>query len=225
MRRLVLVRHGQSIWNAERRIQGQGGTGLSETGKAQAEHVADWLARTFPDADIVSSDIQRCVETTEPIASALGVEPRLDPGVRERDFGEWTGSLVAEIEERDPERFARWRDGEDVVPEVGGESGPQLAARTLETLERVAAEREEGATVVVTHGGPVWHGTHAFLDLAEGTLGGVANTSVTELLVDATWGRRLNVWNQTSHLPPELVTWLRPADGRADRRSAPPVGR
>lgn len=226
MRRLVLVRHGQSEWNVERRIQGQAGTGLSPTGVEQAQHVARWIARRHPDVTLVSSDLQRCQETVAPIAEALGTDVRFDAAFRERDFGSWSGKLLTEIETSDPERWHRWRGGADVVAEVGGESSPQLAARVLAGLEELVDRTPAGGTtVLVTHGGPVWHGTHAFLGLAEGTLGGVANTAVTELVVDDTWGRRLDVWNQTSHLPADLVTTLRPADASSDGRSAPPVGR
>lgn len=216
MKHLVLVRHGQSEWNAERRIQGQDGTGLSALGRKQAELAADWLAATYPDARLWVSDLQRCLETVAPLAERLDREPRLHAGLRERSFGQWEGRLVHEVSEAEPERFERWRHGEDVVPEVGGETSPELTTRVLAAFEEILEDLpERGLAVAVTHGGPVWHGAQAFVGI-EQAVGGVANTSITELLVDPAWGRRLGAWNQTSHLPPELQSWLRPVVDEAD---------
>ena len=211
MTRLVLVRHGESAWNAERRIQGQGGTGLSELGHEQARATATVLARIYAGAVVVTSDLQRCLETAEPLGDALGVRPRPEPGLRERDFGSWSGLLVTDVAERDPQRWERWRRGEDVVAEVGGEDTPTLVARVVATLEALAVQ-DASAVICVTHGGPVWHGTHALLDLPP-VLGGVANCAITE--IDYTPDRvRLVSWNQVAHLP------QRPLDGEG----APPVG-
>ena len=81
MRRLVLVRHGESIWNAETRIQGQSCAGLSVTGHAQAAALAQALAAIYPDARLVTSDLQRSVETLAPLATSLGEVPEQEPGV------------------------------------------------------------------------------------------------------------------------------------------------
>ena len=219
MTRLVLVRHGESAWNAERRIQGQGGTGLSEFGAVQAGATADALLRLYPDAQLVSSDLQRCLETARPLCDRLGVEALLEPGLRERHFGAWSGLLVTEVAERDPQRWQRWRDGEDVVAEIGGEDTPTLVARVLATLERLAASAA-APVVCVTHGGPVWHGTHALLGVSP-ILGGVGNCSITELEVDAA-GTRLISWNQVAHLPaPPLASLTGTVRSEPD---APPMG-
>lgn len=226
MRHLVLVRHGQSEWNVERRIQGQAGTGLSELGRRQAERTAAWLAESYPDAELWSSDLERCRQTVAPLERLLGTTPTFDEGLRERDFGDWSGLLLTEVERGYGELWARWRDGDDVVAEVGGESSPVLAARVTATLDRILdGLPEHGLAVVVTHGGPVWHGTHHLLSLPEGTLGGVANASITELVRGADGVHRLSAWNQIAHLPPQMRSFLRPADGRVTSRAAPPVGR
>ncbi len=232
MRRLILVRHGESEWNVERRIQGQSGTGLSERGHEQAKHTAAFLAEAFPDAVLLSSDLQRCLETLEPIADALGAEPTHDVGLRERDFGRWTGMLVTEVADSDPAVWDRWRRGEDVVAEVGGEGTDAFTARVLATLRRIiAGAPAHSTTICVTHGGPVWHGTRALLGLGTEVLGGVANAGITEFAIDDPAAPRLQAWNQTAHLPPELHTWRRASDvgNRADRdgdgtSDAPPVG-
>lgn len=225
MRRLVLVRHGESSWNRERRIQGQAGTGLSELGATQARHAAAWLAAAYPDATVVSSDLQRCRETVAPIAAALGADVTFDEALRERDFGDWSGRLLADVETEEDERWTRWTAGEDVVAEIGGESSDDLRTRVVAAFERILRETpDDAAAIVVTHGGPVWHGTHALLGFTDPVLGGVANASVTELGSSGgpPW---LQCWNQVAHLPADLVTSLRPSVGRTPERAAPPVGR
>jgi glucosyl-3-phosphoglycerate phosphatase len=248
MRRLVLVRHGESIWNAEARIQGQACAGLSEVGHAQAKVTAVALSASYPDAHLVTSDLQRTVETMAPLAEALGRDPVHDPRLRERSFGDWEGHLRAEVIAADPERWQRWLDGEDVVGEVGGESAAQLADRVEPVLrELLDAIPDGGVTIAVTHGGPVWHGTHRVLGLRPGTFGAVGNTSVTEFLAfhgrvrgngDGPAPVVLDRWNELAHLPPELrIGWVPSVIGAAagegsarrgaDRSGsdAPPVGR
>lgn len=214
MTRLVLVRHGQSEWNQQRRIQGQSGSGLTARGRRQADGTAAWVGATHPGARVVSSDLLRCRQTAEPIAAELRVEPVLDPQLRERSFGRWEGVSLPEVAASDPELWDRWRTGSDVVREVGGESGEDLAARVVTALERHAeVAGPEGTVVVVTHGGPVWHGLHALLALPWGSLGGVGNAAVTELVLDdAGWW--CESWNQTAHLPVELRTSFRPSEIR-----------
>ncbi len=211
MGRLLLVRHGESIWNEAAIVQGQDGPGLSERGHAQARHVGDWLAQEAPDAALVSSDLVRCIETAAPYADATQLEPELDERLRERHFGSWQGVSRAELETRDPELWRRFRAREDVLEETGGESTPMLVDRVLPTLRELADRAP--VTVVFTHGGPVWHGVHALLGVGEGTLGPVTNAGVTIVDIDAGHGAaRLLTWNQVGHLPRDLrTTWPSPA--------------
>lgn len=232
MTRVVLVRHGESLWNVERRIQGQSGAGLSEVGHEQAAITGAWLAEAHPGAVVVASDLERCRETCAPIAAALDVEPSFDVGLRERAFGDWTGLLGEEVATRDPDRWERWRGGEDVVGEVGGEDTPTLVERVTAAVERHVATAGDRTLIVVTHGGPVWHGTTGLLGLPPRVLGGVANASLTELVradsapaggAAGDGGWRLATWNQTAHLPESLRHSPRAADVPAARRP-PPVG-
>jgi len=210
MKQLILVRHGESAWNVEHRIQGQLGTGLSDRGREQAGATAEFLAEAFPDAQLHSSDLQRCVETAAPLEAALGRAALLHPGLRERDYGAWSGRLSGEISGAEPQRWARWRAGDDVIGDIGGESTPVFTDRVIATIMMLVDDAPADATVVcITHGGPVWHGTRALLDVHEEVLGGVANASVTEVAFDDSFGRRLVAWNQVSHLPAGLRTFLR----------------
>lgn len=210
MGRLLLVRHGESIWNRERIVQGQAGPGLTERGHQQASHVGRWLADEVDgDVAFVSSDLVRCRETAAPLADLLGRDPELDAALRERHFGAWQGVTRDELERRDPTLWERFRAREDVIGEAGGESTPVLVERVVPRLRELAARA--AVTVVVTHGGPVWHGTHALLDVAEGLLGPVSNAGVTVLDVAADGHVSLLAWNQVGHLPPALrTTWPAP---------------
>lgn len=220
----MLVRHGQTDANLERRIQGHGGAGLSELGAEQAERTAAWLAALHPGATVVSSDLQRSRETAAPLAARLGTEVVADAGLRERDFGAWTDQLVSELAGTWPELAERWAGGEDVVAEVGGESSAELVGRVVATLRRLVGGVPAGATVIcVTHGGPIWHGTHALLEVEPPRLGPVANGSITRLTV-ADGKALLDSWNELGHLPAELHTHLQVSHDRL-RTDAPPMGR
>ncbi|MEX2486814.1 MAG: histidine phosphatase family protein [Nitriliruptoraceae bacterium] len=224
MKRLVLVRHGESRWNAEQRVQGQACAGLSERGHAQAKSLADELARRFAGMRLVSSDLLRARQTAETVAGIAGVDVAEDPAVRERSFGRWEGRLLDDIAADEPNLWDRWRGGEDVIAEIGGESAAQLAARVVPALERHAAETPDGeATVVIAHGGTIWHGVHGLLGLVQPTLGGVRNTSLTIIGLDDGL-RWLDTWNSDGHLPTDLRRSARRLRGTTGRSAPPAVG-
>jgi broad specificity phosphatase PhoE len=226
--RLVLVRHGESEWNAERRVQGQSGTGLTDQGREQAERTGQLLAEVYPGAVLVASDLRRTWETAAPLARRLGRAPRFERGLRERHFGWWTGLLASEIGERDPDRWKRWHAGEDVIGEVGGEDARTLVGRVVTSVRRLLAGAAGRPVVCVTHGGPVWHGTRALLGLGDRVLGGVANCGVTEIDLELDEGGAWLVsWNQVAHLPVALRMVERAVDGKpagAGDQEGPPVG-
>jgi glucosyl-3-phosphoglycerate phosphatase len=223
VRQLVLVRHGESVWNAEGRIQGQRCAGLSPEGHEQAVEVAGALARRYPAATVTTSDLQRAAETAAPIAAELGVPARPDERLRERHFGAWEGRLRDEVRAEEPDRWARWwRD--DVIAEVGGESTVALTTRALQVLQELLGSTPDGAaTIAVSHGGTIWHGTHALLDLPTPSLGGVANASIAVITAGDEGGgwTVLDRWNEIAHLDVEV----RPSAAQRAVADAPPVGR
>ena len=180
--RVVLVRHGESEWNAQGRLQGQGGTGLSAVGHQQAVALAAYLERRFPKVDlVVASDLQRVTETAQPWLSRAGLQMRVDPRWREIDVGTGPGLTWAEVEAQDPQRYAAWRGGED-VRRGGGETFAEFRVRTAAAI---APLRDEGGTAVVfTHGGSVRFAVANALDLppmGERNLAPAHNCSVTEI--------------------------------------------
>jgi len=195
-RRLILVRHGESVWNVEQRVQGHTCRGLTERGHAQAERVAQALAASARGASIVTSDLGRCRATVAPLATLVGIDPQVDASLRERDFGRWEGLTRDDLERDDPDRYQRWRAGEDVIAEVGGESDAVLRARAGALFRRLlglSPELEGGSgvapaplhdtVIAITHGGTIWYGIHELLGIPGYRLGPVENASVTELVV------------------------------------------
>ena len=136
MTELLLVRHGETDWNAEGRLQGHTDRPLNEYGRRQARRLADELAGEEL-AAIYSSDLLRARETAEILGERLGLPVVLEPELREKNWGNWEGLTPAE---RDGVAFA-------------GESTEEHAARTLRALRRIAARHPDGRVLVVTHGG------------------------------------------------------------------------
>jgi broad specificity phosphatase PhoE len=148
---LLLVRHGETDWNRERRWQGHADRPLNEAGRAQARELADRLAADHPPAAIHSSDLVRARETAEIVADRLGLPVRVDARLREVDVGEWSGLTLAEVEERYPEGLRRRLEGGPGWER--GETYEAMGERVLEALHEIAAEAHDGGALVVTHGG------------------------------------------------------------------------
>ncbi len=145
--RVLLVRHGQSTWNAEGRWQGHADPPLSEFGEQQA---VDAAARVGQVDAIYSSDLQRAHRTAELIAAQLGIEPVLvEARLRERDVGEWTGLTRAGIDERWP----GWID--DYKSPPGFEDDTSVFARVSAALLELGARHPGGDVLAVAHGGVI----------------------------------------------------------------------
>ncbi len=147
-----MVRHGETAWNAEGRVQGQTDVPLSATGEAQARAVAAALAgERF--SVLYSSDLARVRQTAAPTAAALGLAVRLDARLRERHYGKFETYTYAEVRERLPQDFARFKAKDPDYDFGSGESLRAFNARALECVGEIAA-RHAGETVLVfTHGG------------------------------------------------------------------------
>ncbi|MFH1484868.1 MAG: alpha-ribazole phosphatase [Chloroflexota bacterium] len=154
MTRLLVVRHGETEWNRDRRYQGQKNVGLNDTGQRQAERLKDRLA----DENIVaaySSDLQRAKRTAETIVSSKGLEVVPFPGLRELDFGQFEGLTFEEIEQRFPSENRSWLSRRIDVSPPGGENLVQLAKRVSSATDRILRQNAEGTVLVASHGGPI----------------------------------------------------------------------
>ena len=148
---LILIRHGETAWNRERRMQGQTDTPLSDLGRAQAQAVARRLAQ-HEFAAIYSSDLTRAWDTAAAIAAASGRDIVREPRLRECTFGLFEGLTYAEMAQRYPAEHARFLLREDDYAVPGGESPRQFYQRSLGCLEEIARAHPRECAVVVTHG-------------------------------------------------------------------------
>jgi 2,3-bisphosphoglycerate-dependent phosphoglycerate mutase len=150
--RILLVRHGETDWNAAGRIQGHSDTPLNAAGRLQARRAAQRLARE-PIRALYSSDLARAFETATIIGAPLGLTVVASPQLRERRYGEWEGLTSPEIQARYPKQFAIWRArSTDFVP-AQGETRNQLLTRALAELQTIARRHVREMVVVVSHGG------------------------------------------------------------------------
>lgn len=209
--RLVLWRHGQTTYNAERRFQGQSDVPLNEVGLAQAEEAAPYLAALKPDA-IFASDLSRAATTASTLARLTGLQVQLDKDLRERGAGSWEGLTAVEIAERFPEEYAAWAPPD-------GETSAAVADRAEAAMHRIADSLTGGGlAVVVGHGGCLSFGAARLLGIGDElrALGPFGNCRWSVL------SRRFGKWRLLEHnagvLPePVLVTEAvpdaeRPAD-------------
>lgn len=191
---LCLVRHGQSTWNAERRIQGQLDPPLSELGRAQANRVAERLARERWDV-LYSSDLSRARQTAEAIARRVGLPVRTDPDLREQGQGKREGMLLEDANRLYPDPDA---------PEVGRETHEALRKRAVAVFQKIRDAHPGGRILVVAHGALMASFLQAALGITERIR--MENTACTLLRWDGSrWTCDLFV--DASHLedlePPE----------------------
>ena len=206
-RRVVLVRHGQTAWNAEGRAQGHTDIGLDDTGRRQAEAMAPVLADLDP-ALLVTSDLARARETTAFLEKQTGLTAVEDARWREYDLGERTGLTLAEFGQRVGVEFDGWWDVHAHVEVPGAESPEELAERVHPAFEEVLERLSEGETaVVVTHGASLRVALASMLGWPLETAGGLEamHNCAWATLAETGAGRlRLSAYNQTvAGAPPD----------------------
>ena len=199
-RRVILVRHGQTAWNAEGRAQGHTDIGLDDTGRRQAEAMAAVVAGYDP-ALLVSSDLSRARETAAFLEKETGLTALEDPRWREYDLGERTGLTLAEFGARMGVEFDGWWDVHAHVDVPGAESPDALAARVVPAFQEVLDRLGEAETaVVVTHGASLRVAMAGILGWPVETSGGIEamhNCAWTTLAESGAGRLRLSAYNQT----------------------------
>jgi probable phosphoglycerate mutase len=220
VRRLVLLRHGQTEYNAGSRMQGQLDTDLSDLGRMQAVAAAEVLAKRQP-LLIVSSDLRRALDTALALSEPSGLPVSVDTRLRETHLGDWQGMTHLEVDAVAPGARLAWRDDARWAPH-GGESRIDVAERSLPVVgELIAGQPEWGVdeadrpVVLVAHGGLIAALTAALLRLPVDNwpiLGGMGNASWVQLsghsapdagADDVRW--RLDVWNASAQVANDVL--------------------
>ncbi|GGR02895.1 bifunctional RNase H/acid phosphatase [Streptomyces netropsis] len=153
----VLLRHGETALTPQKRFSGSGGSDpeLSPAGRRQAEQAAAALAARGTVQAVVSSPVRRCRETAAVVAARLGLEVRIDEGLREADFGAWEGLTFAEVRERHPDDLDAWLASSKAAPTGGGESFAAVARRVALSRDKLIARYAGRTVLLVTHVTPV----------------------------------------------------------------------
>lgn len=188
--RLLLVRHGQSEWNAGRVLQGQADVPLSDIGRAQAAALRPVMVRLSPDR-VVTSDLLRATET----AAILGYpSARPEPAFREIDVGVWQGRSIPELAAAEAENYAGWRAG--TYRPDGGEDWGAFVARVEKAIRTECTAVGDETLLMVCHGGVIRAAMQALLGLRPQSILPVAPASLTVLRLAKTGSEaRLEVYN------------------------------
>jgi 2,3-bisphosphoglycerate-dependent phosphoglycerate mutase len=198
--RVLVVRHGQTSWNAQLRLQGHTDIGLDETGQSQARLLA--LAVSDEGVDVVyTSDLQRALHTAQALAQATKAPLLVDAGLRERYFGRFEGKTFAEIDRLWPEDAKQWRRREPLAQPGGSESLSAFSERCVGAAHRLVAQHPGQHVALVAHGGVLdcLYRAATGAELTDHRTWALDNATVNRLL----WtpqGFTVVGWNDTSHL-------------------------
>lgn len=201
MTRIIFIRHGETAWNIERRIMGQGNCPLTDLGQRQASAIADRLSQ-IPFSVLYSSDLGRAVQTATRIAERSGKEIKLDADLREMSLGIFEGYVWEELKDVFPSEWADYHPKENrdyVVP--NGESRQQKFERSVGVINRIADAHPGETVVVVSHAGVLLDFFEFVLGLEPGNERRFMRKNATYnsfLKTEGTWA--LEVWGDDSHL-------------------------
>ena len=199
--RVLVLRHGETAWNADLRIQGQLDLPLNERGRWQAGRLAAALADEGVEV-VCSSDLQRARDTAQPLAERAGLPVLHHPGLRERAFGRFEGRTFKEIEADWPDDAQRWRRRDpDFAPPQGGESLAAFYARCVAASEEIVSRHAGRVVALVAHGGVLdcLYRAATRQDLQAPRSWQLGNATINRLL-HTPEGFTLVGWNDARHL-------------------------
>jgi probable phosphoglycerate mutase len=203
MRRLTLVRHGQTDWNLAGRIQGHTDIDLNDTGRWQAQRLAERLAGERFDR-VLCSDARRARQTLAPYAQASGCAIEFLPQLRERHFGAFEGQTYESLARGQPQAFARLRSRDIAFDLDGGESLVQLRERIVTVLELALGRAQDSSVLIVTHGGVLDLMYRYFLAMPLETPRQAEQVNAALNRVSLDQGRfRIDAWADAAHLDPD----------------------
>ncbi|MEB0138242.1 MULTISPECIES: histidine phosphatase family protein [unclassified Undibacterium] len=202
---ILLIRHGETAWNAVRRLQGHLDIPLNAVGTSQAKALAAAL-QTEKLAAIISSDLQRAIQTAGEIARLQGISTRLDAGLRERCFGGFEGQLYSDLPQLFPHEYAAWKtqdpDAEFPPGENAGESTRRFHARVISHIQHYARQFAGQKIAIVAHGGVLecaYRAAHRLpLDAPREVT--IYNASINRFSCDDNGELHLLSWGDIAHL-------------------------
>jgi probable phosphoglycerate mutase len=196
---VLLIRHGETDWNADRRWQGHLDIPLNEEGKQQGRALAKRL-KDLPIRALYCSDLQRASLTAEILAEQLGVRPVYEPAWRERDVGAFSGLTSDEVRDKYPHVWAEMQQG--ILNPPDGENHKQFYARAGAAFEQLLQRHTGECVAVVSHGGTIANVVAYVLEIGPGSYGRLALRGNTGLsIIEAgPKGRRVTLLNDTCHL-------------------------
>ena len=205
MTEIWLVRHGETPWNVEKRIQGWEDIPLNENGEKQAYALGEYLARTHStdqkiDA-VYASDLQRAHRTAKIASEPIGLEPILHKGLRERHFGVLQNLLYDEMDQHQPVAAMAWRSRNPTAIVEGGETLEFFHHRVITAINEIAANHPNQVVLVVSHGGAfdiVWRYANQ-VGLSEPRQASLLNASINRVHV-ANDGWKMLEWGRVDHL-------------------------
>lgn len=199
---LLLVRHGETKWNALGKFQGCKDIELSDEGIFQANFLRTKLENSFD--YIYTSPLKRALDTANVICSNMDIKPEIEPALREINFGDWEGLTIKEIKELYPDNFKLWRDDKIDSPLCGGDLSIRLASiRATEGILNLVHKHKNKTIIIVSHGGIIKAGLIGLFDWNMTMYHKISlgNTSICKLSFNDELYPRLVTLNDTSHLP------------------------
>lgn len=203
--KLYLIRHGQTAWNREGKVQGSSDISLDETGIMQAQQLAEGMTQK-PVSRIYCSRLKRAMETAQVIGDRLGVQVVPVEGIQEVGFGAWEGQTWEAIREAYPETYAGWKQNPSKTVPEGGESLTSVYNRCSAAVDEILSQEPGDDTAIVAHGAVLSHIIAYLLRdcLPEEEII-VDNASITTISCDEDTKRfALLELNNTKHLLPTL---------------------
>jgi len=212
MTEIWFIRHGETAWNREGRLQGWQDISLNEAGQSQAAQLAKHLGSTTDTFDaLYSSDLRRAYETAEQISTHTALRIRTEPGLRERGFGILEGLDLARIDELSPDAAAARTSRDPNLPIEGGESLGQFQARIIATVDDIAHRHSGERILAVAHGGVldiIWRRASG-VDLAGPRPVPLLNASINRIAIDGRQWRIID-WGDVDHLDIESTNDIIP---------------
>lgn len=200
MSKIYIVRHGQTTWNIEKRIQGHANADLTETGRQQADLIARRLKNEEIDA-IYCSDLDRARITAEKIGLLNGAKVIVDKELREMSFGVWEGMLFSDVEKKYPKEFKEWMEKPEVLKIPKGEDLYSLRDRMERVITRIMSQHKGKNILIVSHGTALKTLVLYLLSMPLTNYKNLAMDNVSLSIVEKRdYNNVLKIYNDTNHL-------------------------